>query len=239
MVEEIEKSAQKLADNERELAWREMAKQVAHEIKNPLTPMKLRLQYLKRAWDEQEPDFDERFERFTHTMVEQIESLSSIATAFSNFAKLREPQNEVVNISGKVESVIGLYSETDQINVDHNIQPFLYAFIDSEQYGRVLLNLLKNAVQAIGNKPNGKISVTLEKEEGIITLIVADNGKGIAEDVQEKIFKPNFTTKSSGMGLGLAISKKVIENAGGKISFSTVVNTGTIFYVKVPEYKLI
>lgn len=238
MIEEIEKSALLLANNEREMAWREMARQIAHEIKNPLTPMKLRLQYLKRAWDENEDDFDERFERFTQTMVEQIDSLSAIATSFSDFARLKEPQNEIVNLSDKIKSVLELYQDSDNLIFNLNIQESIYAYLDPEQFGRVILNLIKNAIQAIGNKKDGQISLVLEKTDDTINITITDNGKGISNDVREKIFKPNFTTKSSGMGLGLAISKRIIENSGGEISFSTIQDVGTIFYIKLPAYKL-
>lgn len=236
MIGELESSAHKLAKSERETAWREMAKQVAHEIKNPLTPMKLNLQYLQKSFDEKTPDWEEKFKRSSASLIEQIDTLSSIASAFSNFAQMPRSNMAEINMRKILENVIGLFEKAENVKFNlriDNSQDYLLNG-DKDQLSRVINNLLKNAIQAIPETRAGEISVRLIKKGFQIIISVEDNGRGIPEEEFENIFVPNFTTKTTGMGLGLAMVKNIIENHNGKVWFTSVVNKGTTFYVSLP-----
>ena len=238
MIDELQKSAELLAKSERETAWREMAKQVAHEIKNPLTPMKLSIQHLQRTWKNKEDDMDKKIERITATMIEQIETLSNIASEFSSFAKMPATVSEKVNVKNAMENCISLFKDSTDIEFifDSPIEEaFVYA--DKEQMLRVCNNLLKNALQAIPENRQGKIDVSLSRKENSLLIKIKDNGTGIAEDKMNKIFLPNFTTKTGGMGLGLAMAKSIVETFNGKIWFETSSGNGSAFFVSLPEYK--
>jgi two-component system nitrogen regulation sensor histidine kinase NtrY len=236
MVAKLEGSAKMLAQTEREGAWREMAKQVAHEIKNPLTPMKLSIQYLQHAYKARPDDLDALFERVAQTLVEQIDNLARIATEFSNFAKMPKGENIVFELNGLVQSVFELFSETGgRVNVElHMAEAPLYIFADKDQIMRVLNNVIKNAIQAIPDGRKGLVLVSLYKESNLAVVRVDDNGAGIPDSVSEFIFVPNFTTKSTGSGLGLAICKNIVEAVNGSIYFRTKENEGTSFYVEFP-----
>lgn len=238
-VEELAESAELLARTERELAWREMAKQVAHEIKNPLTPMKLNIQYLQRAKNEKGAHFDEYFNRVTRTLIEQIDTLSDIATEFSNFAKIPKARNEVFNLAKQLTKVTELFESSTYIDLSVELeeQEELLVYADQEQVSRAMVNLIKNAIQSIPPKRSGKVRVVLTKKDDRAVISVRDNGTGIPEDIRQQMFQPNFTTKSSGMGLGLAIVKKIIENARGNIWFETEIDKGSTFYVELPLYE--
>lgn len=238
MVKELVKSVEMLARSERESAWREMAKQVAHEIKNPLTPMKLSVQHLKRTWDDNKENFDEYLEKVTRTLIEQIDNLSFIASEFSNFAKMPKAINEAINVADSIRSAITLFSNTENIDfVFENESDSIVIMADKEQLSRVFINLLKNAIQSIPDNRQGKIVVGLVLNGDKARISVADNGKGIPADLQNKLFTPSFTTKSSGMGLGLSIVKSIIESFGGNITFKTKVNAGTTFIIELPVYQ--
>ncbi len=231
MVRELEHSAAKLAKSERESAWKEMAKQVAHEIKNPLTPMKLSVQMLQRNL---KTDEKEKLKNFTETMVHQIDTLSSIATAFSGFANMPSLKKEPIEVSEMLERSIDLYKDID-ISFENKLgKAFIKA--DREQLIRVMNNLIKNAKQAIPDDREAKIEVVLEKKESRIEIRVKDNGKGIPLSQRDRIFEPSFTTKTSGMGLGLAMVKEIIDNFEGKISFESELDQGTCFIISLPEY---
>lgn len=239
MIVELMRSAQLLAQSERESAWREMAKQVAHEIKNPLTPMRLSIQLLQQAWKDKKPDIDQRIDRVTKTMLEQIDTLSSIASAFSDFAKMPKPSNERIDLKDSLESAIELFRETSgDVVFDFETGKIetAYVWADREQLLRVFNNLLKNALQSIPEDREGKILVTLSKQKEQYIVTVKDNGTGISEDVIDKIFVPNFTTKTAGMGLGLAMVKNIVETTGGRIWFETTKGAGTTFFVSLPEH---
>ncbi|MFW5753894.1 MAG: sensor histidine kinase [Marinilabiliaceae bacterium] len=236
MVDELDESATKLARTERELAWREMARQIAHEIKNPLTPMKLSIQYLQRAWKDQVPDFDAFLNRVTGTLIEQIEKLSSIATEFSHFAQMPAAVRENVDILDKIRSSVTLYSNSTDVDIRTDFKGFesIVVNADAEQLLGVFNNLINNAIQSIPRDRVGRIMISTSVEEDKVLITVTDNGKGITEETREKMFQPNFTTKTSGMGLGLAIVKGVVETAGGKIWFDTETDRGTTFYIQLP-----
>ncbi|MCK4661878.1 MAG: HAMP domain-containing histidine kinase [Bacteroidales bacterium] len=236
MVKELSLSVELLAKSERESAWREMAKQIAHEIKNPLTPMKLSVQLLKRTWDDKDPDFEKRIIKVTETLIEQIDSLSAIAAEFSAFAKMPKEIHEEVNVVNKIKNVVTLFEDTQNIQflVDYNNHKELFVLADREQLLRVFNNLIQNAIQAIPKNKEGKIVIELFKKNHNAIIKISDNGVGIPDLMKEKLFQPNFTTKSSGMGLGLAMVKRIIENINGTIWFETEIGKGTKFFVELP-----
>ncbi|WP_423129348.1 sensor histidine kinase [Gaoshiqia sp. Z1-71] len=235
-VDELADSAELLARSEREMAWREMAKQIAHEIKNPLTPMKLNIQYLQRAKAEKSEHYDEYFDRVTRILIEQIDTLSDIATEFSNFAKIPKAKNEVFNLVKRLIHVTELFESNQQVNfrLELNGHEEVSIYADQEQISRVMVNLIKNAMQSIPPTRKGEITISLSTEKGQAVIAVKDNGDGIPEKIRQQMFQPNFTTKTSGMGLGLAIVKKIIETFRGRIWFETEIHNGSTFYVELP-----
>ena len=237
MLLKLEKSSELLAQSERETAWREMAKQVAHEIKNPLTPMKLNIQHLKRVVETNPDDIKERVARVSDMLIDQIDTLSHIATEFSNFAKLPKANIEVLNVYDVLESVTDLFKQNTNCEVTLYATHSLYIKADREQCLRIFTNLLKNAEQSIPEGRKGKIDVVAFETQGLVRINVKDNGTGIPEEVQQKLFIPNFTTKSTGTGLGLAMVKSIVESFSGSISFVTDVNAGSIFTISLPVIK--
>lgn len=249
MVTELEKSTEKLAKSERETAWRTMARQIAHEINNPLTPMKLTIQQLQRlhsktfsnadlspfvvgGQNEALEKYNNYFKKSTAVLIEQIDTLSRIASSFSSFAKMPEVQVVPVNIAQKLFSVITLFrSNNAAVPIRYvGAETGVWAMTDEQQISQVFNNLIKNALQAIEGVSQGDIIIILKQTKQDVVISVSDNGCGIAADVRDKVFRPNFTTKNNGMGLGLAISKNIIEGSGGDISFVTS-KQGTTFYV--------
>jgi len=236
LIDKMEKSAVLLAQTEREVAWREMAKQVAHEIKNPLTPMKLSIQYLQHKISSLPKDeIEPLINRVATTLIEQIDNLNKIASEFSNFSKLPKPINEPLILNDLVSSVHDLFRKRDDIIFNLYV-PIDEIFIvaDRSHILRILNNLIKNAIQAIPGIRKGKIDIKLYTKNQHAIIQVSDNGTGITKDMQDKVFYPNFTTKSSGTGLGLAICKDMVVAYGGKIYFKTLENAGTDFYVELP-----
>jgi len=236
-IEELAQSAARLARSERESAWREMAKQIAHEINNPLTPMKLSVQHLKRAYDNKSERFDVYMENITNSLVEQIDTLSAIATEFSNFAKMPPPQNEKFDLIDKINSVVPLFAIDENrraFHTDFHGLEHAMIFADKEQISRVFINLFKNALQAMPRNRQAEIHIDVLKITRIIWVRIKDNGMGIPDEMQKKMFRPNFTTKSSGMGIGLSIVHKIIESAGGTINFKTRQGEGTTFIIGLP-----
>lgn len=232
MIAALENSAQKLAQSERENAWREMAKQVAHEIKNPLTPLKLGLQLLEKAWRDKDPKFDLKFERFSKSFVEQIDSLSRIASEFSNFAKMPETRMERFNIFDVITQATNIFKQTDNFEIVYTpASSAFFIMADKDQILRCFNNLLKNAIEAVPADKKGIVEISYMITGNEIHIKIIDNGSGIPEALRERIFVPNFTTKSSGTGLGLALVKNAIEYAGGTISFDTELDKGTTFYI--------
>ena len=236
-VDELAVSADLLARSERESAWREMAKQIAHEIKNPLTPMKLNIQHLQRAKGRGK-EYNEYIERVTATLIEQIDNLSNIATEFSNFAQIPNARNQVFELVGQLKKVIGLFETHDKATIKFSYEGFENILVnaDREQLSRAIINLIKNAIQSIPETRIGKIEITLNKREQMAVIAVTDDGAGIPVDLRDKLFSPSFTTKTSGMGLGLAIVKNIVENFSGKIWFETELDIGTTFYIEIPVY---
>jgi nitrogen fixation/metabolism regulation signal transduction histidine kinase len=237
MIRQITESTVQLAQSQKEVAWREMAKQVAHEIKNPLTPMKLSLQLLQRASKSSSPEeFKAMAQRLSISLLEQIDGLADIATAFSNFARMPEAQNENLNLNELVASTFELF-RNDAAELDMHLEicfEICQIYADKTQIIRVLNNLIKNAIQAIPENQKGKITVALTTQNQNAIIQVTDNGHGIPPEKKANIFVPNFTTKSSGMGLGLAMSKNIIEAASGTLSFQSNPNVQTTFTISLP-----
>ena len=217
MLEKLEESRKLLSKTEREGAWREMAKQVAHEIKNPLTPIKLSVQHLQATSDFTNEVWHTKFKSTMHVIIQQIDSLSKIASEFSDFAKMHEGGRETVSVSKAIEDVLALFADT-KVVFDYTATSMpLNTFIDPDAFRRVLNNLIKNAKQALEGQSNALISINVSKAHEMIKIEIQDNGPGISDELVDKIFQPNFTTKSSGTGLGLAICQQIIEGAGGSI----------------------
>lgn len=237
-IEEVERSAELLRRSEREGAWREMARQVAHEIKNPLTPMKLSIQYLQRAYQNDPEQALPLINNVAGTLIEQIDTLTKIAGEFSNFAQLPRQEKEVFDWGELTHSISRLF-ELEQAERNMRIvcstpDNEVFVFADRSQLTRVVNNLVKNAIQAIPEERPGEVSIALRVQNGRALLSVRDNGSGIAADLQAKVFYPNFTTKSSGMGLGLAMCKNIVDASEGQIWFETEENAGTTFFVELP-----
>jgi two-component system nitrogen regulation sensor histidine kinase NtrY len=236
MIAELEVSASKLARSERESAWREMAKQVAHEIKNPLTPLKLGVQLLEKSWKEKDPNFEKKFASFNKSFVEQIDSLATIASEFSNFAKMPDTKLENISLLPIIDQAKEVFNSSEDVEIlilDRSNRPIV-VLGDKDQLLRSFNNLLKNAIEAAQGKSKCVIKVHISNDQAQAFIEVEDNGKGIEADLRGSIFRPNFTTKSSGTGLGLAFVKQAIENAGGKVEFTSVLGSGTIFYLTFP-----
>ncbi len=233
MVEELEKSAVKLAQSEREEAWREMAKQVAHEIKNPLTPMRLTVQSFQRKFDPNDPDINQKMKDYSETLIQQIDTMSAVASAFSNFASMPAQQNETLNVVEVVELALDIFNEEHIIFESQS--PEIISKIDRTQLIRIITNLVKNAFQSIPeNQEDKRVFVAVKRESNKVLITVEDNGIGIKPQDVDRIFEPKFTTKSSGMGLGLGIIKNIIENYKGTITFETEYGKGTTFTVSLP-----
>jgi len=239
LTHELERSAGIIAKTERDMAWREMAKQVAHEIKNPLTPMKLSIQYLDRTAKENPDRAQELIPRISSTLIEQIDNLTQIANEFSNFATMPQASNEKIILNEIVEAIHDLFRKRDDMDINM-IEPIddLYVFADKNHLVRILNNLLKNAIQAIPETRRGRIEIELKRQGNDALIRITDNGTGIPDHMKDKVFTPNFTTKSSGTGLGLAISANMIESFNGRIYFETRVGSGTDFFVSIPLMRL-
>ncbi len=233
MIDELGQSAAKLARSEREQAWREMAKQVAHEIKNPLTPMRLSVQSFERKFDPKDPEIKTKVKEYTKTLIQQIDTMSSIASAFSNFAEMPAQQNETLNVVKIVKLALDIFNE----NYIHFItdEKEIIAKLDRTQLIRVVTNLVKNAIQAVPEVASPRILVSVASEGSFVKIAVADNGVGIADEFKDKVFEPKFTTKSSGMGLGLGMVKTIVETYKGSITFTSQPSKGTVFTVRLPK----
>ena len=217
MIDQLEESASKLAKSEREQAWREMAKQVAHEIKNPLTPMRLTIQSFERKFNPDDENIKQKLSEYTKTLIQQIDLMSSIASAFSDFAKMPTQNKEQIEVINVIKLAIDIFNE-DHIQFQTE-ESEIYAFLDKTQLIRIITNLVKNALQATEEEENPKILVAVTSIDNSLKITVSDNGKGIADEMKDLIFEPKFTTKTSGMGLGLAMIKSIIEAYDGTISF--------------------
>lgn len=235
MVSKLQVSADALAKSERQEAWREMARQVAHEIKNPLTPMKLSLQYLQKAINDKSPNVQQLTYNVSKTLVEQIDHLSKIAADFSQFANINQVSTEIFDLHEVIEPLIVIYSKNPDAEIFWNALPMpIPVFADRTQMNRVFTNLLSNAIEAVESGNSCKITINEKLNGDKVMVSITDNGEGISDEMKKKIFTPNFTTKTSGTGLGLAMCKSIIEQAAGEIYFETIQGKGTTFYILLP-----
>jgi len=234
MVDQIDDNVKKISKSQRELAWREMAKQVAHEIKNPLTPMKLSVQSFKQRFNSKDPKIEEKIQDFSDTLVQQIDVLSSISTAFSHFAELPAQKNENIDIITTTKLALEIFNEQN-ISFESKIES-LKVKIDRTNLIRVVTNLVKNAIQATENVSNPKIILRIKKNRSKAIIEIEDNGIGISKKNRDKIFEPKFTTKSKGMGLGLSIIKNLVTNYNGDIDFTSKKGK-TTFTIELPIHK--
>ncbi len=233
-LEELEFAAQQLAQSERESAWRDMAKQVAHEIKNPLTPMKLSVQQLLRSFDPTDPNAQAKLTKVSNSLVEQIDALTKIANEFSNFAKMPRPNEESVDIVQVISNVIEVFHQAEGADIKLSGIDQLIMKVDKDQIIRVFNNLIKNSIQAISEEQDGLIEIRLQVKDDKLSIEVEDNGVGISDEQRPKIFTPYFTTKSTGTGIGLAMVKQIILNHRGTIYFDSVPGIGTTFFIDLP-----
>ena len=233
MIDELQESAVKLAKSEREQAWREMAKQVAHEIKNPLTPMRLSVQSFERKFDQNDPEIKDKVKEYSNTLIQQIDVMSSIASAFSDFAKMPTQRKEKIEIISVIKMALDIFNE-DYIFYAPKEEK-LFVNLDKTQLIRIVTNLIKNATQATEGEKHPRIDVEVYADENKIFIEVIDNGRGIKHDVEQLVFDPKFTTKTSGMGLGLPIIKSIIEAYDGSINFISIEGKGTRFTVILPK----
>ena len=233
MIDQIEDSAVKLAQSERNHAWREMAKQVAHEIKNPLTPMRLTVQSFDHNFDQNDPEIRSKMHEFCESLIQQIDIMSEIASAFSNFAQMPSENNEKLNVVEEVKKSLDIFHEAYI-----SYQPEKHEIItkvDKIQLTRIVTNLVTNAIHALHKCEDPYIKVRVFEKKENVFIEVEDNGKGIEKDDTSKIFEPKFTTKSSGMGLGLPMVKNIVEAYNGSITFVSNVNEKTTFTVSLPK----
>ena len=238
MIDKLEESAEMLAKTERDQAWREMAKQIAHEIKNPLTPMKLNLQMLQRSAHENVNDLEAHVKRVSNLLIEQIDSLSQLAGEFSSFARMTEGQPQQVNLNDTCKKIAQLYNMPGDAVVNFNSDGKEHlVLINPDAIQRVMNNLVKNGIQAAKTETEPIIDIYIENTANKVLITIKDNGTGIPLDLHDHIFEPNFSTKNSGMGLGLAIVKKIIERANGRIWFETEQNVGSTFYIELDLTK--
>ena len=232
MVEKLNESVKKLAKSNKEQAWREMAKQVAHEIKNPLTPMRLSVQSFQKNFDIKDSKIENKIDEFTKTLIQQIDTMTTIAAAFSNFAEMPAQEGGKINIIETTKLALKIFKENYIIfTTDHkNIQ----VNIDRTQMIRIITNLIKNAIEACNEIKKPLIDVEILKNSNHVLFLVNDNGVGISKELKSKIFEPKFTTKSSGMGLGLGMVKNIVNSYNGTIAVKSKVGVGTTFKIKFP-----
>ncbi len=238
-LSELAEAAAKLAQSERESAWREMAKQVAHEIKNPLTPMKLSVQHLQRVFDPNDPKAKERIERVTNSLIEQIDALTHIANEFSNFAKLPQPVMAEIDLIDLTKAVVALFDNDEHVSVKLELDASETIFVnaDKEMILRVLNNLVSNGIQAVALNVKPAIVISIESDPEFCYVRISDNGSGIPKEQIQTIFEPYFTTKSTGTGLGLAMVKQIIENHGGSIEIEKTSDSGTTVLFILPKLE--
>lgn len=232
MVEMLNDSVKKLSKSNKEQAWREMAKQVAHEIKNPLTPMRLSIQSFQRNFDKNDSEFKSRLDEFSKTLIQQIDTMSTIASAFSNFAEMPAQQGEKINIIETTKLALKIFKE-NYIVFSSEFKD-LQVRIDRTQMVRIITNLIKNALEACELIKEPKVQVIIEKKKKEVLISVIDNGEGISKELKNKIFEPKFTTKTSGMGLGLGMVKNLVDSYDGRISVRSKIDSGTTFSIAFP-----
>tara|TARA_B100001059_G_scaffold141903_1_gene141841 strand:+ start:237 stop:1640 length:1404 start_codon:yes stop_codon:yes gene_type:complete len=234
MIDDLEDSAERLAKTEREQAWQEMAKQVAHEIKNPLTPMRLTVQsFQKNSGLKKDKNQRDKLNDFCDILIEQIDTMSNVATSFSDFATLPKTQLEKTDIVEATKKVVEIFVQNN-ISLETSSEN-IFIKLDKEQWIRVMTNLIKNSIQAIPHDREPIIHVKITESLKTVKVVVSDNGLGVSRNNRDKIFEPKFTTKSDGMGLGLGIVRSIINSHRGKISYKSKSKKGTDFKISLPK----
>ncbi len=233
MTTELKTVQSQIIKAQRDAAWKEMAKQVAHEIKNPLTPIKLSIQHLRHAYEDGREDFKTVLHRVSSTVLEQIDTLSRIASEFSNFARMPDRKLEILDIHANLQDTISLFAQHKNIFFEPKFDSASSMLIaDREELQRVFINIIKNAIQAMNG--SGTIGISTILDGKFIKITIADTGHGIPEEIKDHIFEPNFSTKTDGMGLGLSIIKKTIDDISGTISIESTVGKGTKVIIRLP-----
>jgi len=235
LIEELKEKADKLAKSERQSAWKKMARQIAHEIKNPLTPMRLSVQHFSKTIKTNDDVALKKLNEFTSTMLQQIDTMSAVASSFSNFASLTKEFLEKFRLEEEVEKIVELYKKDGVVLINKPNNCFVK--IDKTHLTRILNNLIQNAIQSISNQDKIIVNLNIVDDKDFWCISVADNGSGISEENREKIFEPNFTTKNSGMGLGLAMVKNIVNDFNGSIRFVTELGKGTTFFIQIPKFN--
>lgn len=236
LVDRLELAIQELKIRERESAWRDVARQIAHEIRNPLTPIKLQIQFLARSYDPHNQEWQKRYQTFSVTLLDQIDALEQLANSFSEFVKMPEQTWEKVQLYNLLNETCGLFEGFGGKLILEAGDDCRNLMIngDYQQMKRLFVNLIKNAIQSINQPERGVVTLSLRKGLNHVMVMIQDNGSGIDDDFMDKVFMPNFTTKSSGMGLGLYIAKNIAEQHNGEIRFESRAGKGTIFWVRLP-----
>ena len=232
MILQIKEQKERLSFKEKEEAWREMAKQVAHEVKNPLTPMKLTIQNFERKFDCNDPKIGEKVKNLSKTLVDQIDLVATVANAFSQFAQLPEKHNEIFDVNNEIKNIIHVFS--DEKIYFHANKDVIMVEMDKIYLSRIITNLVANARQAHSEERESIINVDVEQTQKRLKISVEDNGVGIAEELYGRIFEPNFTSKTSGTGLGLTMVRKMVEDYKGEISVQSEVGKGSTFTILLP-----
>ena len=233
MILQIKDQKERLSFKEKEVAWREMAKQVAHEVKNPLTPMKLTIQNFERKFDPTDPKIQDKVKNLSRTIVDQIDLIATVASAFSQFAQLPEKNNEIFDINEEIRNIINVFS--DESIYFHSNKIVIMIEMDKIYLSRIITNLVANARQARNTDKESVINVNVEQRHKRIIIDVEDNGVGIPEEMYDRIFEPNFTSKTSGTGLGLTMVRKMVEEYKGEISVKSEVDKGSTFTISFPS----
>ena len=232
MILQIQEQKQRLSFKEKEEAWREMAKQVAHEVKNPLTPMKLTIQNFERKFDPADPDIRDKVKHLSRTLVDQIDLVATVASAFSQFAQLPEKNNEIFDLNKEIKNIINVFS--DEKIYFHSNRDIIMVEMDKIYLSRIITNLVTNARQAKHDDRDNIINLDVEQRQKRVIITVDDNGTGIPEELYDRIFEPNFTSKTSGTGLGLTMVRKMVEDYKGEISVKSELEKGTTFTISLP-----
>ena len=232
MILQIQEQKQRLSFKEKEEAWREMAKQVAHEVKNPLTPMKLTIQNFERKFDPADPDIRDKVKHLSRTLVDQIDLVATVASAFSQFAQLPEKNNEIFDLNKEIKNIINIFS--DEKIYFHSNRDIIMVEMDKIKINRIITNLVANARQAKHDDRDNIINLDVEQRQKRVIITVDDNGTGIPEELYDRIFEPNFTSKTSGTGLGLTMVRKMVEDYKGEISVKSELGKGSTFTISLP-----
>ena len=236
MIDKIEDSSILLKQQERQSSWRELAKQVAHDIKNPLTPMKLSIQYLQKLYIEKPDLFDKKWKEISPSLISQIETISTITGELNNYSR-PSANREKVSLNQCIQAAVNLYSTKEDVKINFNEKNEYLTLGDKKLFIRIFNNLIKNAIQSFYDREYGKIDISIKEDNNKYIVSIKDNGSGIKHENQSKIFNTHFTTKQDGGGIGLTIVKSILESYDASIDFKSKENIGTVFYITFNVFK--